>query len=74
MRRVLPLLLCLLAAGLAARPAAAFCGFYVAKADGRLYNQASQVAIVHHDDKTVISMANDFRGDPKEFAKLNKAL
>ena len=46
----------------------AFCGFYVAKADTRLFNQASQVVLVRHDDKTVITMANDFKGDLKEFA------
>jgi hypothetical protein len=46
----------------------AFCGFYVAKADTKLFNSASQVALVHEDDKTVLTMANDFRGDPKEFA------
>lgn len=46
----------------------AFCGFYVAKADAKLFNQASQVVLVRHDDKTVITMANDFQGDPTEFA------
>src|SRR5262249_56136257 len=45
-----------------------FWGFYVAKADTRLFNQASQVVLVRHDDKTVITMANDFKGDLKEFA------
>jgi len=50
-------------------PAAlAFCGFYVAKADTGLFNQASQVALVRHGDRTVITMASDFRGDPTEFA------
>ncbi len=48
--------------------ARAFCGFYVAKADARLFNRASQVVLVRHDDKTVLIMANDFKGDPKEFA------
>jgi len=48
--------------------AQAFCGFYVAKADTKLFNKASQVALVRHDDKTVLTMANDFKGDPKEFA------
>lgn len=48
--------------------ASAFCGFYVAKADTKLFNKASEVAIVRHDDKTVITMANDFKGDVKEFA------
>jgi hypothetical protein len=46
----------------------AFCGFYVAKADARLFNHASQVVLVRSQDRTVITMANDFRGDPKEFA------
>lgn len=48
--------------------ASAFCGFYVGKADTKLFNKASEVAIVRHDDKTVITMANDFKGDVKEFA------
>ena len=46
----------------------AFCGFYVAKADTKLFNKASKVAIARHDDKTVITMANDYQGDPSEFA------
>jgi len=46
----------------------AFCGFYVAKADTKLFNQASQVVLVRHENKTVITMASDFKGDPKEFA------
>src|SRR5215470_19463443 len=46
----------------------AFCGFYVAKADSKLFNQASQVVLVRQDDRTVLTMASDFRGDPKEFA------
>src|SRR4030095_17207238 len=45
-----------------------FCGFYVAKADTKLYNKASQVVLVRNEDKTVLTMANDFQGDPKEFA------
>jgi hypothetical protein len=45
-----------------------FCGFYVAKADTKLFNRASQVVLVRQDDKTVLTMANDFKGDPKEFA------
>lgn len=48
--------------------ASAFCGFYVAKADTKLFNKASKVAIARHDDKTVITIANDFKGDVKEFA------
>jgi len=46
----------------------AFCGFYVAKADTKIFNKASQVALVRNENKTVLTMANDFKGDPKEFA------
>ncbi|HMW06699.1 MAG TPA: DUF2330 domain-containing protein [Leptospiraceae bacterium] len=46
----------------------AFCGFYVAKADASLYNKASRVAVVRNQDRTVISMMNDFQGDLKDFA------
>src|SRR5262245_40946143 len=53
---------------LTAPAALAFCGFYVAKADTKLFNQASQVVLVRNEDKTVLTMANDFKGDPKEFA------
>lgn len=48
--------------------ASAFCGFYVGKADTKLFNKASEIAIARHDNKTVITMANDFKGDVKEFA------
>jgi hypothetical protein len=48
--------------------AQSFCGFYVAKADTKVFNKASQVVLVRQDDKTVITMVNDFKGDPKEFA------
>jgi hypothetical protein len=46
----------------------AFCGFYVAKADSQLFNKASQVVMVRDGDRTVLTMANDFKGEPKEFA------
>jgi len=45
-----------------------FCGFYVAKADTKLFNKASKVVLVREDDKTVMTMANDFEGDAKDFA------
>ncbi|HEY6320141.1 MAG TPA: DUF2330 domain-containing protein [Thermoanaerobaculia bacterium] len=61
------LALALLLAG-GAGPAHAFCGFYVAKADTHLYNRASQVVLVRDGDRTVMTMANDFKGEPKEFA------
>ncbi len=46
----------------------AFCGFYVGGADAKLFNEASQVIIAHKDDKTILTMANDFQGAVKDFA------
>ncbi|MEO1428060.1 MAG: DUF2330 domain-containing protein [Cyanobacteria bacterium J06632_19] len=48
--------------------ALAFCGFYVAKADSKLYNKASQVVIARKDNRTILTMANDYQGDVKDFA------
>jgi len=48
--------------------ASAFCGFYVAKADTDLFNESSKVALVRDGKRTVITMANDYIGDPEEFA------
>jgi len=53
---------------LAASSADAFCGFYVAKADTKLFNQASKVVLVRDGDRTVLTMANDYQGEPNEFA------
>ncbi|MBW2273967.1 MAG: DUF2330 domain-containing protein [Deltaproteobacteria bacterium] len=72
--RVLPIAglpivgLCLALVGLLPQGASAFCGFYVAKADTGLFNEASQVVLARHKDRTVITMASDYRGEPKEFA------
>jgi hypothetical protein len=46
----------------------AFCGFYVAKADAKIFNKASQVIIARDGNKTVITMSNDFQGKVKNFA------
>jgi len=66
MRRPFPLLL--LCVTLWPSAALSFCGFYVASGDAKLFNKASQVALVRDGDRTVLTMANDFRGEPKEFA------
>ena len=50
------------------QPAGAFCGFYVAKADSQLYNQASQVIIARNGERTILTMANDYQGEVKDFA------
>jgi hypothetical protein len=62
---VLSLLLLLLAA---APDALAFCGFYVAQGDAKIYNQSSKVVLARDGNRTVLTMASDFKGDPKEFA------
>jgi hypothetical protein len=49
-------------------PAAAFCGFYVAKADSKLFNKSSKVVLSRDGTKTAITMASDYEGEPKEFA------
>src|SRR6185295_15531040 len=68
MRRLLVPVLATAALAVAAGTALAFCGFYVAKADTKLFNKASQVVLVRDGDRTVMTMANDFEGEPKEFA------
>jgi hypothetical protein len=51
-----------------AGPAAAFCGFYVAKADSKLFNKSSKVVLSRDGQTTGITMASDYEGEPKEFA------
>ena len=72
MKRSLKKSLLAAAAGVAALTAAggavAFCGFFVAKADTKLFNKASKVAIMRDGERTVITMANDYQGALEEFA------
>ncbi len=65
---LIPLLMLLIAVLSFAPAASAFCGFYVAKADTKLYNKASQVVMARNGEQTVITMANDFQGEVKDFA------
>jgi hypothetical protein len=46
----------------------AFCGFYVGKADAKLFNEASQVILARDGERSVISMRNDFQGELTDFA------
>jgi hypothetical protein len=48
--------------------AAAFCGFYVAKADSKLFNKSSKVVLSRDSETTAITMASDYEGEAKEFA------
>ena len=52
---------------LASTSAHAFCGFYVAKADAKLFNKASKVVVARKGERTAVTMASDFQGDLKEF-------
>jgi hypothetical protein len=67
-RRALTILALSLAAIAAAPSVLAFCGFYVAKADGKLSNKTSQIIIARDGNRTNITMVSDFQGDVKDFA------
>jgi hypothetical protein len=49
-------------------PASAFCGFYVAKADAKMFNKSSKVVLARNGQQTAITMASDYEGEPSEFA------
>ncbi|MCA9684253.1 MAG: DUF2330 domain-containing protein, partial [Myxococcales bacterium] len=48
--------------------AQAFCGFYVAGADAKLFNDATVVVLMREDTRTVLSMQNAYQGPPEDFA------
>ena len=56
------------ALALSAPSAHSFCGFYVARGDAKLFNKASKVVLVRDENRSVLTMSADFKGDPKEFA------
>lgn len=58
----------LLLALLLPAPALAFCGFFVSGADARLFNDASQVVLMRKGTRTVMSMSNNYKGPPEDFA------
>jgi hypothetical protein len=61
-------LLALLAVCAPLDAAHAFCGLYVASGGAKLFNHRSQVALVRDGDRTVLTMASDYEGDPQQFA------
>ncbi len=63
MIRVLVAVVVLLAAS-----ANAFCGFYVSSAGGQLFNDATMVVLMRDGTRTVLSMQNNYRGPPSDFA------
>jgi len=57
-----------LALAAAPRTAAAFCGFYVAGGDHKMFNDATQVVLMRDGTRTVLSMQNNYKGPPEAFA------
>ena len=51
-----------------AGPARAFCGFFVAGGDAKLFNNATQVVLMRKGNRTVLSMQNNYQGPPESFA------
>ncbi len=58
----------LLAIAAASPRALAFCGFFVAGNDAKLTNDASQVVLMRKGNRTVMTMSNDYKGPPDDFA------
>ena len=56
------------AIGANARTVLAFCGFFVAKVDAEMFNNRSEVAIAHQNNRTTYSLAFNYKGEPKDFA------
>ncbi len=48
--------------------ARSFCGFYVAGADAKLFNDATVVVLMRDGTRTVIAMQNSYQGPPEQFA------
>ena len=63
-------LLAVVVVGVLAVPSAAeaFCGFYVSGAGADLFNNATQVVMMRHGTRTVLSMQNNYQGPPEDFA------
>lgn len=51
-----------------ASPAFGFCGFYVGGGGASLYNDATQVVLMRHNNTTVLSMQNNYKGPAENFA------
>src|ERR1041384_4592747 len=61
-------LVALVLASAVPRGAAAFCGFYVAGSDQKMFNDATQVVLMRMVTRTVLSMQNNYKGPPDAFA------
>jgi len=63
-------ILAVIALGVIAAPKAAdaFCGFYINGAGSAMYNDATQVVLMRKGTRTVLSMQNNYKGPPSDFA------
>ena len=66
--RIIVVLLAVCCSWLFTAPAQAFCGFYVAGADAKLFNNATLVVMMREGTRTVLSMQNNYQGPPENFA------
>lgn len=48
----------------------AFCGFFVARGDAKIFNRSNQVIIARDGKRSVFTMMNDYQGDVKDFVRL----
>jgi MYXO-CTERM domain-containing protein len=62
------MLVALALAAAAPRTASAFCGFYVAGSDQKMFNDATQVVLMRMGTRTVLAMQNNYKGPPAAFA------
>jgi hypothetical protein len=69
MRRLfVPAALAVASATLLPVDAQAFCGFFVAGSDAKLTNNASQAVLVRQGNKTTLTLSNNYKGPPENFA------
>ena len=68
MKRSMVVFAVVLASVFAGGAAHAFCGFYVSGADGALFNDATMVVMMREGKRTVLSMQNNYKGPPEDFA------
>ncbi|HVK86397.1 MAG TPA: DUF2330 domain-containing protein [Kofleriaceae bacterium] len=66
--KLAPTLAALALALAAPATAHAFCGFYVAGGDQKMFNDATQVVLMRKGTRTVLSMQNNYQGPPDAFA------
>ena len=68
MRRLILAATTLAVALVAPSAAHAFCGFYINGAGSEMFNDATQVVLMRKGTRTVLSMQNNYKGPPGEFA------